>query len=371
MKQVLTVFLMLLAFMAGTAHADASVDKIRTAMKKLVPDTDPDAITPSKIPGMYEVRYGMEVVYVSEDGKFLISGSLIDTESGNNSDAGNIYLGTASGLNIYANAIGYDLALNTTTGAGYHSGNIGVGLIDNNAGGNSHINDLTINALGGGADPFENCGLVSLKGNIYVDDDGAGNPGSVTIGGRVKYMTSVTIDTEQGGDTNGGIINMPYANTAANAASSYDLSIDTSTVLPNGDGGDIVFYKCGQLGGQAFYVRNLIMTSAGSGAGQAGDISITGGNNTAGTQTYTTGPGGTVTLSGNLGATNQDITFSADTPVVLGAPISINTGTGTITFNSTLAAGNYDLTLTADGIDFLGGNNSVTGSGDISLSPSN
>lgn len=82
MKRVLTVFLALVAFVSGAAYADATTDRIRTAMKKLVADVDPDSIAPSQIPGMYEVRYGMEVVYVSEDGKFLISGSLIDIESG-------------------------------------------------------------------------------------------------------------------------------------------------------------------------------------------------------------------------------------------------------------------------------------------------
>ncbi|MFT3904735.1 MAG: DsbC family protein [Steroidobacteraceae bacterium] len=45
---------------------------------------DPDEVRPAPIPGLYEVRRGTEVVYVSADGKFGISGDLYDLSSQSN-----------------------------------------------------------------------------------------------------------------------------------------------------------------------------------------------------------------------------------------------------------------------------------------------
>lgn len=61
--------------------ADDEVAQIRTALKKLIPQAEPDAIEKSELDGMYEVSYGLEVYYVSKDGRYLMSGNLIDVET--------------------------------------------------------------------------------------------------------------------------------------------------------------------------------------------------------------------------------------------------------------------------------------------------
>ena len=63
---------------AGGATAN---DVIAERMAEAVPSLTPDSITPSPMPGMFEVRYGTEIFYVSEDGGLLFQGNLIDLET--------------------------------------------------------------------------------------------------------------------------------------------------------------------------------------------------------------------------------------------------------------------------------------------------
>lgn len=299
-----------------------------------------------------------------QSGTIIIGSSVtLDTESGNNSDAGDILFVERG---ISASAVGYDLTLDTRTGAGYLSGDISVGTINDAAG--AFLNDIVITALGGSADPFTNCGTITLDGDVLVDEDGAGTPGSISINAKVRMTASVRIDTEQGNDANAGTIDMPYANMAAEDDDVYDLVLDTSTLL--GNGGTLTWYKCGHFegSGQAYYVRNLTVLSSGSIT--SGNISLTGGATTTGSQLFTAGNGGSVSIYGNMEAIDNNITFAAATPVILAAPVTIKSGTGTLVFNSTVSAAGYDLSLAGDAIDLLGGAASVTGTGSISFAPS-
>src|SRR4249919_3738501 len=51
---------------------------IRAAILKLVPGASIDGIKPTVIPGYHEVAIGGRVVYVSDDGKYLIQGALVN-----------------------------------------------------------------------------------------------------------------------------------------------------------------------------------------------------------------------------------------------------------------------------------------------------
>jgi len=73
---------------------------------------------------------------------------------------------------------------------------------------------------------------------------------------------------------------------------------------------------------------------------------------------------GSVSISGNLSTTNDDIKFSA--PVTLIVNTTFNPGTATISFGSTLAADNYPLNLKAGEIDL---NGSVSGTNTLALEP--
>lgn len=60
------------------ASADATTQAIEAALKQAMPTLKPDSITPSKMPGLYEVIVGPKLFYTSADGKYVIQGSLID-----------------------------------------------------------------------------------------------------------------------------------------------------------------------------------------------------------------------------------------------------------------------------------------------------
>ena len=57
---------------------------LRAALSKAVPGVVIDAIRPSQIPGYKEVVIGGRVVYVSNDGKYLIQGTLMELASRDN-----------------------------------------------------------------------------------------------------------------------------------------------------------------------------------------------------------------------------------------------------------------------------------------------
>ena len=53
-------------------------------LEMLVPDRRPDHVAATALPGMYEVRYGSIVVYLSDDGRYMLRGDLVDLETGHN-----------------------------------------------------------------------------------------------------------------------------------------------------------------------------------------------------------------------------------------------------------------------------------------------
>lgn len=69
-----------LALVGSQAYAvdDATQTRIKESIKELVQGTTIESIAESKVPGFYEVTLGGQVVYVSHDGKYLLSGALWD-----------------------------------------------------------------------------------------------------------------------------------------------------------------------------------------------------------------------------------------------------------------------------------------------------
>lgn len=73
---------------AGTAKADATPPqatsndpadaKVRAALKRLNPQVDVDYIGKAPLPGFREVIAAGQLVYVSDDGKYLLQGSVVD-----------------------------------------------------------------------------------------------------------------------------------------------------------------------------------------------------------------------------------------------------------------------------------------------------
>jgi thiol:disulfide interchange protein DsbC len=76
MKKLIGAALGTLAFLSFAAQADTKA--VEEALKQALPNVKPDSIAPSPMAGLYEVAVGPKLFYVSEDGRYLIQGSLID-----------------------------------------------------------------------------------------------------------------------------------------------------------------------------------------------------------------------------------------------------------------------------------------------------
>ena len=75
-----TLALATLAFSASIAHAasEATQDAVRASVLKLVPNATIDAIEPAPMAGFQQVLMGGHLVYVSNDGRYLMQGGLYD-----------------------------------------------------------------------------------------------------------------------------------------------------------------------------------------------------------------------------------------------------------------------------------------------------
>lgn len=76
-------FLMTLLALLVMSPAGAT-DAIEQRMAEIIPGVSPDSIQPSGMSGVHEVRYGTDIFYISDDGRFLLQGSLVDLESREN-----------------------------------------------------------------------------------------------------------------------------------------------------------------------------------------------------------------------------------------------------------------------------------------------
>jgi thiol:disulfide interchange protein DsbC len=84
-KQSLFGAALALVFATLTAQADeADEAAVRAGMAKLLPDMELGELVKAPVPGLYELMLGARVFYVSEDGRYLIQGSVIDIETREN-----------------------------------------------------------------------------------------------------------------------------------------------------------------------------------------------------------------------------------------------------------------------------------------------
>lgn len=77
-KSLFAACLLLLAGSSVVAGEAEDVTMVKAALQKLLPQTAPDRLSASLIPGLYEAVYGTQVLYISADGKYLIQGDLMD-----------------------------------------------------------------------------------------------------------------------------------------------------------------------------------------------------------------------------------------------------------------------------------------------------
>jgi thiol:disulfide interchange protein DsbC len=58
--------------------ADEGSEAVRAALKKWVPEVQPQSIERAPVPGIYEVVFEGQVFYLSEDGHYALQGQLVD-----------------------------------------------------------------------------------------------------------------------------------------------------------------------------------------------------------------------------------------------------------------------------------------------------
>ncbi len=84
MKLRLILFLTALLSVIGT-NADPDQDSLlRKAISDVFPDVEITRVRPAPIPGLYEVMLGTDMIYLSEDGRYILQGDLIDLGDGIN-----------------------------------------------------------------------------------------------------------------------------------------------------------------------------------------------------------------------------------------------------------------------------------------------
>ncbi len=64
----------------GMAATDGA-EKVRASLAVLIPHLKVDSVTASPIAGLYEVTFGNHIVYVTEDGKYLVQGRITNLET--------------------------------------------------------------------------------------------------------------------------------------------------------------------------------------------------------------------------------------------------------------------------------------------------
>lgn len=69
----------LLALFSAQASADAAA--IKKSLGQILPTEEVDSIHETPIPGLFEVLVGTDLIYVSNDGRYMLQGRLIDLKS--------------------------------------------------------------------------------------------------------------------------------------------------------------------------------------------------------------------------------------------------------------------------------------------------
>ncbi len=73
-----SVLVLILMSCSGVALGAGEAQAIQKQLQQRFPEVRADQITPSPIPGLFELRIGPQVAYVSADGRFLVRGDIID-----------------------------------------------------------------------------------------------------------------------------------------------------------------------------------------------------------------------------------------------------------------------------------------------------
>lgn len=78
MRIAFSGWLVILLAAGSVANALADEKEIRKRMQSLFPDEELSSVQPSSVPGLFEVMIGASLLYMSDDGRYVIRGDMID-----------------------------------------------------------------------------------------------------------------------------------------------------------------------------------------------------------------------------------------------------------------------------------------------------
>ena len=83
-KSLLTIAMLAALPVSSLMAADDIPAPLKEALNKLIPGEQPSRVSASPIKGVYEVAYGTTIFYMSDDGKYILQGDLIDVDDRKN-----------------------------------------------------------------------------------------------------------------------------------------------------------------------------------------------------------------------------------------------------------------------------------------------
>lgn len=83
MKKWIAGWALSMGLVTSSMAADVPPDLLKH-LRYAIPQAEPDRVEATPFPGIYEVLYGSELYYVSQDGRYLFRGQLVDLEKGMN-----------------------------------------------------------------------------------------------------------------------------------------------------------------------------------------------------------------------------------------------------------------------------------------------
>jgi len=83
-KLIVSFVVVVLSIQLVLAGEAEDIANINARLDKLAPQDKPDSISPTAIPGLYEVVFGSDIFYTSGDGRYVLQGALVDLDTNEN-----------------------------------------------------------------------------------------------------------------------------------------------------------------------------------------------------------------------------------------------------------------------------------------------
>ena len=76
------LLILMFCFLGTGAFANAQAEQnIRTKMQQLMPDVAIESVSETPVPGLYQVARGTNVIYMTDDGHYIIQGDMYSTKN--------------------------------------------------------------------------------------------------------------------------------------------------------------------------------------------------------------------------------------------------------------------------------------------------